>query len=264
MGRPVRALTRALDILELFLDERRPLSAPEITASLGLPRTTVHELVGTLVERSYLEPTRDGEHRYTLGVRLLQLGSIYEEEVDLVRLGHQAAADIAAACGETVHVAVLDATDAVYIAKTESTHAVRMVSAVGRRLPAHCTAVGKMLLAGLDTAEIDARFPPNQPLPTMTKNSISSRAALKRQLADIRARGLAYDNCESNPDVMCVAAPVLDHTDRTVAAISISLPTTRWAPEKRTVCEELVVSGADSLSIRLGRPPRVRDQTAVL
>jgi IclR family transcriptional regulator, KDG regulon repressor len=257
MGRAVPAVRRALDILELFLDEER-LSAPEVAARLGLPRTTVHELLGTLVERSYLAPAGGQPVRYRLGMRPFQLGAAFAQHLDLAREAQQAATEVAAACDETVHVAVLDGTDVVYIAKVDSTHPVRMVSAVGRRLPAHCTGVGKALLSGLDPEALDARYPRGRALPAMTPRSITSASRLRACLAEVRERGLAYDDRESNDAVHCVAAPVRDHTDVMVAAMSISVPSIRWSDERRREWSELVRRGAAGLSERLGQRPAPR------
>lgn len=252
MGRLVPAVTRALDVLELFLDGDAAITAPEITRRLGLPRTTVHELVTTLSARNYLVHSTEQPGRYRLGVRTHQLGSRYAEQLDLSAEGRRVARGVAETCDETVHVAILEDTDVIYIAKVDSTHAVRMVSAAGRRLPAHCTAVGKMLLASLDPDVLDARLPDGTPLVAMTPNSVTSPAALRRELAGIRERGIAIERRESNPDVSCVAAPVRDDSGRVTAALSISVPTTRWSEER---CEELAAlaaEGAARLSERLG------------
>lgn len=251
MGRAVPAVSRALDILELFL-ERPALSAPQITEKLDLPRTTVHELVTTLTDRGYLEAVSGAPTRYRLGMRLFQLGGQFADRLDLVREAQEGAAKVAASCDETVHVAVLDGTNVVYIAKVDSTHPVRMVSAVGRRLPAHCTAVGKMLLSGLPEEAFDARYPRTQNLLTMTPRSIGSRAKLHAHLAGIRERGLSYDDCESNEAVRCVAAGVYDHTGRMIAAMSVSAPTIRWNDANATHWAELIAQGAKDLSRRLG------------
>lgn len=254
MGRVVPAVSRALDILELFLDGPA-LSAPDITERLGLPRTTVHELITTLVERSYLVPEPGQPTRYRLGMRPFQLGSAFAERLDLAHEAREVAERVAAECDETVHVAVLDGTYVVYIAKADSTHPVRMVSAVGRRLPAHCTGVGKMLLSGLSEAALDARYPRDRELSGMTPQSITSPARLRTRLAEIRANGLAYDHCESNEAVHCVAAPVYDHAGEMVAAISISVPLMRWDDERRHQWSELVRTGAATLSQNLGHRP---------
>jgi IclR family transcriptional regulator, KDG regulon repressor len=251
MGRAVPAVARALDILELFL-ERPTLSAPQITELLDLPRTTVHELVSTLTERGYLDAAAGAPIRYRLGMRTFQLGSQFADRLDLVREAQDAAAEVADTCDETVHVAVLDGTDVVYIAKVDSTHPVRMVSAVGRRLPANCTAVGKMLLSGLTAEALDARYPAGSTLPGMTPNSITSLARLRTHLRQVRAEGIAYDDCESNEAVRCVSAPAYQHGGQMVAAMSISVPTIRWTDERGAEWTELVRAGAAALSRRLG------------
>jgi IclR family transcriptional regulator, KDG regulon repressor len=251
MARAVPAVTRALDILELFLD-RPELTAPEITGRLGLPRTTAHELVSTLVERAYLTPSGGQPLRYRLGMRLFQLGARFADQLDLAREAQEVAFEVAAACDETVHIAILDGTDVVYIAKVDSTHPVRMVSAVGRRLPAHCTGVGKVLLCGLSPEALDARLPRDQNLPAMTPHSITSPSKLRSHLAEVRKAGLAYDECESNDAVNCVAAPVYDHTGAMIAAMSISVPIMRWSPARREDWSQLVREGARTLSARLG------------
>ncbi len=252
MGRRVPAVSRALDILELFLDGDGTLSAPEITRRLQLPRTTVHELVTTLAARSYLVPVPEQPGRYRLGVRTYQLGSRYAEQLDLAAEGQQVARAVAETCGETVHVAVLEDADVIYIAKVDSTHAVRMVSAAGRRLPAHCTAVGKMLLASLPPRELDERLPAGGELPAMTPNSITSAEELRTALDQVRERQLASEQRESNPDVSCVAAPVRDRAGRVVAALSISVPMIRWSADRQDELAALAVKGAAQLSERLG------------
>lgn len=252
MTRAVPAVSRALDILELFF-ERESISAPEITDRLGLPRTTVHEIVSTLAGRSYLVPIAGQPTRYRLGARLFQLGGQFAEHVDLTREGQIVAERMAAQCDETVHVAVLEGTDVYYVAKVDSTHPVRMVSAVGRRLPAHCTAVGKVLLSGLSPDAFAARFATGDELPAMTSRSITSVSQLRDHLANVRAGGLAYDDCESNEAVRCIASPVRDHTGAVVAAMSISVPTVRWNGKRKREWSELVRRGAETLSERLGQ-----------
>src|SRR3954471_2367563 len=169
MPRVVPAVIRTLDILELFLDRPR-LSAREITERLGLPRTTVHELLVTLVARSYLISVPGQPVQFRLGMPLLQLGSAFAGQLDLAREAQEVARDVAAACNEAVHIAVLDGADVIYLVKVDSTHPVRMVSGVGLRLPAHCTAVGKILLSSLDPAGLDAVLMKGS-LPGMTPDS---------------------------------------------------------------------------------------------
>ncbi|MFB6901502.1 IclR family transcriptional regulator [Streptomyces hydrogenans] len=251
MGRLVPAVTRAFDVLELFLQGDGTLSAPEITRRLGLPRTTTHELVSTLTARNYLVPVPEQPGRYRLGVRTYQLGSRYAEQLDLAAEGREVARETAETCGETVHVALLEDADVIYVAKVDSTHAVRMVSAAGRRLPAHCTAVGKMLLAMLPADELDELLDGRE-LIGMTPRSITDPDALRAALAEIAILGVAVEQRESNPDVSCVAAPVRDRSGRVVAALSISVPVIRWDEARENELTALAVRGAGELSARLG------------
>lgn len=251
MGRLVPAVTRALDVLELFLHGDGTLSAPEVTRKLQLPRTTVHELLTTLAARSYLVTVPDRPGRYRLGVRTYQLGSRYAEQLDLAAEGRQVAQRVAETCGEAVHVAVLEGADVIYIAQADSTRAVRMVAAAGRKVPAHCTAVGKMLLASLPARDLDARLD-GLALTGMTPESITDETQLRTALDAARERGVAVERQESDPDVGCVAAPVRDRSGLVVAALSVSVPMIRWNEEREQELAALAVEGADELSGRLG------------
>ena len=135
MGRQVPAVARALDILELFLTGDGTFSARDVVHRLRLPRTTVHELLTTLAARNYLVAVPEQPGRYRLGVRTHQLGSRYAEQLDLAAEGRRVAREVAAVCDETVHVALLEDTDVVYVAKVDSTIAVVLTAAVcvGRR-----------------------------------------------------------------------------------------------------------------------------------
>jgi DNA-binding IclR family transcriptional regulator len=151
-----------------------------------------------------------------------------------------------------VHVGVRDGQEVLYVAKADSDAAVRMVSAVGRRLPLHLTGVGKALLASLRDDEVRALYGDAEELPQMTARSIGSVTELLRQLDGVRRRGIAYDNCESNPFVCCVATTVTDATGSVVAGMSISVPTVRLDEKRRKELSLLVRQGAEELSVRLG------------
>lgn len=248
------ALRRGLDILELFLEHNDGLRVPEITERLGIPRASVHELVGTLAERGYLQAVSEPPSRFVLGVRAFQLGGAYERELDLANLGRESARRIAAECGETVQIVVRDGQYVVYVVKVDSTHSIRLVSDVGSRLPSYCTAGGKALLAALSPEELTALFPDDSDLRPMTSHSIDSRKRLYAELDLTRKRGWAEENSESNENVACVAAPVYDRSGTCVAAMSISIPTLRLDDGKKAGYIDLVVRGAAELSTNLGAP----------
>ena len=252
MSRKIPSIQRAFDVLELFLQGTRALSVPEIVARLNFPRTTVYEIVNTLLASGYLT-TAEGQHnRVSLGFKLFELGSAYAANFDLVSEGRRVAMSLVAQCDETVQMAVRDCTEAVFVAKVDCSKLVRLVSAVGSRLPAHCTGVGKMLLSALSDGEILDLYQGQRRLTKMTTNSITSVSKLLKELEAIRRRALAYDDCESNIDVRCVAAPVYDVRGQMVAAMSFSVPITRMSLSRQDELADVIRKGAKELSRRLG------------
>ena len=212
----------------------------------------MHELVGVLVERGYLRPDPETSTRFVLGVRAFQLGGAYEREVDLFASGRAAAKRVAAECGETVQVVIRDDRHVIYIVKVDSIHAVRVVSHVGGRLPAWCTAGGKVLLSQLSPDELDALFPHDIGMVGMTAQSIRSRKRLVNELKITRERGWGEENSESNEDAACVAAPIYDRSGACVAAMSITVPIIRWDNANTSRFVDLVVQGALEASTDLG------------
>ncbi|MBT2439478.1 IclR family transcriptional regulator [Streptomyces sp. ISL-36] len=249
MPRLTPAVVRSLDILELFIDAREGLSAPDVARRTGLPRTTVHEILTTLAARAYLKRD-EATATYHLGLSVFRLGNAFAERLDLHAVGLGVARAVSEACDETVHVAILDGADVVYVCKVDSTQSVRMVSRAGGRVPAHCTAVGKALLAHLPPDELRRLL--ERELPGLTPNTITEPDALARQLAEIGTSGLAFEYGESNPHVSCVAAPVRDHTGTVVAALSISVPDMRWKQRPEEEWATLAADGARRLSTELG------------
>ena len=250
--RHVAAVERCFKVLDLLASSDRPLSIPVIANTLGLPRTSVHELVATMVASSYLEPVASSPGAFRLGLRLFEMGGHYLRQLDLVAEAQAAASELSALTGETCHVAVLDGRDVVYIAKVDSHHTVRMVSAVGTRLPAHCTGVGKALLAALPEEELRRRYHMAAVLEQMTPNSHGSAESLYADLEKVRATGISYDNCESNLDIRCVAGAVLGTGGEPVAGLSTSVPTSRWTEECYERYSQLVREATAQLSKRLG------------
>ena len=129
--------------MELFLKEPRAMTVPEIVERLDLPRTTTHEIVNTLVAGGYLRRDDVHSNKFFLGSRLFQLGSVYASTFDLFAEGQQATERISAICDETVQMAVLEGTEALFVAKAECSKMVRLVSRVGTKLPAPLHRGGK-------------------------------------------------------------------------------------------------------------------------
>lgn len=248
----IPSIQRAFSVLDLFLKGPRTLTVPEIVARLNLPRTTAYEIVNTLLESGYLTREEIQPNRVSLGFKLFELGNAYANNFDLISEGRKIAESIVERCGETCQMAVRDNTEVVFIAKVDCSKAVRLVSTVGSRVPAHCTGVGKMLLSALSNEEIMELYKGQDELTKMTANSIDSVSKLIKELEVIRRRALAFDDCESNTDASCVAAPVYNNKGEMVAAMSFSVPVNRMNSTKQDELAAVIREGAETLSRRLG------------
>lgn len=251
MARLTPAVMRTLDILELFLEDSTPLSAPEVGRRTGLPRTTVHELLATLVSRDYLQKD-EARGSFRLGVRLLHLGNAYSARFDLLKSANDVARELSARAHETVSVAILEGAEVFYLAKIEIREFQFGVSSVGQRLPANCTALGKALLAAQPVERLPQLFPNPELLPVMTRNSINTLDVLRRELDSARLAGVAFEHEESVPGLCCVAAPVRGVDGEVQAAISVSAPLVRWEQHPEAYWAEIVRSGAAQLAEQYG------------
>lgn len=246
----VKSAARTLDVLGWLSEQRQGRSLADISRALRIPKSSALQLLRTLESRQYI--ARDGAtNRFRLGVRVLALGRAYAESVDLVRQGQPILADLSRALDETCHLAVLAGLDGVYVAKEESSQPMRMVSAVGRRLPAHATGVGKMLLAMLDDAALLRRLHGVR-LVRLTPKTIASVARLREECRITRERAFAFDREESTDGLRCIAAPVLDERGACVAAISASVPAVRLPPDRVPEILARVCDAARRLSRALG------------
>ncbi|MBF0672524.1 MAG: IclR family transcriptional regulator [Salinibacterium sp.] len=250
MARLTPAVVRTLDILELFLDADGPLTAPEVVRRTGVPRTTAHELLSTLVARDYLQKDDGGGFR--LGVRLLHLGNAYSARFDMLAAANEAARELSARTNETVSVALREGADVFYLAKVEPRDTLRLPSSIGQRLPANVTGLGKVLLAYVSPTTLRELFPDADALPRMTERSIRSLDALEQELEGVRETGVAFEREESTPGVWCVAAPVRDSSGAVVAAISLSVPSARFSERPDSDWADLVRAAGDGLSSSLG------------
>jgi DNA-binding IclR family transcriptional regulator len=250
----VKSALRVLDIFELLAHYPDGISLSEISAQLSIPKSSAHGLLTTLLNRGYLRAGRS-ERTYRLGARLFELGSSYLAGTDLLTEGQEVVSELARACDETVHLAILDGDEVLYIAKEEGTNTIRMVSAVGRRFPAYGTGVGKMLLSALPLGELNCLYPPEKPLSPITPRTIVDPVAFRRELAETRRRGYATDFEESTPGLCCIAAPVFNGDGAVAAAISVSVPNVRFTAERQVSLRMLVQQGAARLSRILGYHP---------
>jgi len=217
----VKSANRTLEVLETLAASTRPRGLSDLAEQLGIPKSSLHGLLRTMVARGWVEAGPDGTH-FRLGLRALRVGAAYADSDDVVVLMSGLMDGLAGEFGETVHLGRLDGTDVVYLAKRDSVHPLRLFSAVGRRLPAHATALGKAILAQYPPAEVDRIL--DDPLRRLTPATITRRADLHEDLAAVRERGYAVDREENSEGIVCLAVALPLPTPD---AISVSLPTTR-------------------------------------
>jgi len=246
----VPAIHRATLILELLAQDSQGRGVTEISNLLHIPKSSVFSILYTLHDGGFVE--KDAiSGRYKLGPKTFELGNAYIRATNLLQEFRPIAREIVAQCNETVHLAVLDGVEVVYLARQEGDEAVRVAVSMGARLPGHAVATGKVLLASLPAAELRERFCGVR-LVRRTPNTITSLDAFLKEIRQVRALGYAIDNEESAKGVLCIASPVINHEGRTIAAMSVSFPLIRGSKERVEATINLIKDGALKLSRRLG------------
>jgi IclR family transcriptional regulator, acetate operon repressor len=236
----IESVDRALRMLEALSRHGSGSSLDELASSLALPKSSLHRTLAALRERGFATQREDG--RYLLGPELLRIAFDFYDRLDVRVWLRPTLERLRADLNETIHLGVLDGSDVVYVDKLEPTHPIALSSKIGGRNPAHCTAVGKALLAWTypTDAALHAWADEHAPLSQRTPKTIDDPTALAREMTRIRADGYAKDLEESEPGVKCVAAPVFFGGSTPVAAISISAPKERLpAPAMRGVIDAL-------------------------
>lgn len=246
----ISAVARAFSVVDRLSRERSG-SLEEISRKTHLAKPTVYRFLLTLQALGYVR--RDERDQWAITLKLFNTGSRALDHLDLYSAARPVAHDLADQLGETVHMGVLEAEAAVYVLKIESKFTIRMFSRVGRRIPLHCTAIGKVLLAFANPNE-QATALKRLDFVGHTSKTIGSRSALETELARIRARGYAVDDEEHEEGIRCIGAPVFDHSNNAVAALSVSWPTFRAPPGGAEGVAAQVMAAAARVSSILGRP----------
>jgi DNA-binding IclR family transcriptional regulator len=214
-------------ILDLYSAETPELGPTEAAAALGIGKSKAHALMASMAEIGLLRKVPRG--RYRAGWRALELARMVRDGAPFRPLAFGVAERLARHCGETIHVAALDSGQVVYVDRLRGSRAIEIpVSAVGSTAPAHCSAVGKSLLAHVEPGELDAILD-RRGLPAFTRSTITDRDVLYAELHRVRRDGVAYDREEIAPGLSCVGAPIFDGDGKVCAAISIAGPTERVA-----------------------------------
>ena len=247
---------RALDALTGF---QGSATLDELTRALDEPRSSVYRILNTLVESDLLQ--RPGQRGgYRMGPKVLAWGSSFLRAVNLIDEFQVVASPIVARVDETMQLAVLDWPDVVFVAYLDSQRPVRLVTEVGRRLPAHATAAGKVLLAFSTTSVADRYL--HVEMRKLTERTVTSVEELERQLAKVRRRGWAEASQEAWENLTCLAAPVHGHDGRVVAAMTICVPEPSLKLSCRKALAGELLDGGNELSRQIGADDPCRARVA--
>ncbi len=218
---------RVFRVLDAFGDTDRSLSAAEVVRRTGLPKSTVHRIIGDLVEAGMLERTGAG---FCLGVHLFELGCLVPPQRRLREFALPFMEDLYEATHEVVHLGVLHGSDVLYLVKISGHDRVPLPTRDGARMPAHATGLGKAMLALSPRAAV--REVLAGPLRALTPYTIVVPGVLLKELAEVARTGLAFDHEEAVVGVVCVAAPIFMPGSPTLAAISVTGPSHRFDPDR--------------------------------
>jgi DNA-binding IclR family transcriptional regulator len=241
------SLSRGLHIVGIMAESHDGLPLSEIAHRAGLSKSSTHRLLQTLVHEGFV--TQDGDtSRYRLGLKLLSLANNLIAGLGLDQLVRPLLEDLSRATQQAVHLALWDSSGAVYAQKIEAPSSIRMCSQVGKRVPMHCTGLGKAMLAFLPekrALEVIAA----DGLPVYTPNTLTEPEALFEHLALIRNRGYALDEEEHEEGIRCIAAPLLNRRGQVLGAISLTALAFRvdqatllsWWPQLWTCVQKVTV-----------------------
>lgn len=248
--RQIQSVARATQIIDHIADHGNQDSLSNIARTIGLSKSTVFSLISTLEQLGYVQQDQT-TGRYSLGLRLFELGQIVHASMDIRTIAMPHLQKLAEKHGETAHLAVLSGDEVVYIDKVDSPHSIRITSQIGGRNPAHCTGVGKVLLAWLPVSEFD-NIMESKHLTHFTPNTITDHEALKQHLQQVRYQGYAMDEEEIEMGLSCIAAPIKNHKGDVIAAISISGPSHRMTCENLSLIRKDILDTASAISGKFG------------
>jgi DNA-binding IclR family transcriptional regulator len=246
----VGTLARGLDVLGLFASADPELSQKQISDALGLPMPTVHRLVAVLTERGWLD--RDpATRRLRLGLEMARLVPALLAGMRLPELARPHLLRLASDLRETVNVATLQGAEVVYLLSETGDRLLTSRAAVGMRLPAHCTALGKCLLAQLPPDITRARLG-DQPYPRRTDRTLTTWRELGAELEAIRHRGVAISEEEYEVGLVSLAVPVRWIDGPGTAAVNVSLPAARATPGFRSRLTDALLRAAGAIDQEMG------------
>lgn len=248
----VQSIGRAFAILEAVARHRDGIGLAELSKSVGLHNSTAFHLVKTMVTLGYIRQMKDNK-RYRIGRPLFALAASALDEMEMVSLATPILEDLSRETGESSHFAVRMGDAVVIIARTSGPSAFQLTERVGVVRPAHCTALGKVILSALRPDQLE-RFFGRAELKTLTPRTITDAQILRREIEEVRRSGIAFDDGEFDAEVRCIGIPVRDFTGQVMGAIGISGPVWRLSIQMLQSRSRILQAAADRLSGEFGAP----------
>ncbi|WP_079527502.1 IclR family transcriptional regulator [Halobacillus hunanensis] len=244
----VKSADRVIHILDLLKDFPAGLTLKEIADRLSLPQSSTFNLLQTMESRRFLTVTE--RKTYKLGPKLIQIGTRALETLDVNAEAQPYLHELMENVEETVFMAVMLEKELVYVAKVDNYRSVRTSAQIGMRKPMYCTGLGKAILAFLPY-QVTTNILSEIDMPAITKNTITDRAELEKQLSEFRKQGYAIDDEENEGGLYCLAAPVFNAAGEMVAAISVAGPKNRVYSRQSEIAEKLLAT-AGAISEQTG------------
>ncbi|MFN3972052.1 MAG: IclR family transcriptional regulator [Gemmobacter sp.] len=245
-GRGDGTVGKALDVLDMVASAGRPVRFSDLLGDAPYPKATLYRFLQVLTHQGMLAHDPD-RGTYSPGVRLVRLAHAAWAQSSLAPVARAHVDALAAATDETVHLAQLDQGQVLYVDKRNAARPVEMFAQAGKVGPAHCTGVGKAMLAFLAPEALEAALA-RQSFHGFTPHTLTTRTALLAELAAIRTRGFAYDREEHEPGIICVAAPILSRAGRVMGALSVTSTTARRRLEEMAELAPQVIGTAAAIA----------------
>lgn len=249
----IQSIERAVAILEAVANDPDGITLAEVSAQLGLHNSTVFHLIKTLATLGIVEQL-PGTKQYRVGSRLFMLAAGAMNENAMLTQATPILEALSRKTGEAAHLAVRSRHEIVVIARTAATGLLQLSGYTGAMRPAHCTAIGKVLMSEVPVEMLDSLLD-HIDFRQFTEHTITDRLTFKKELATIREKGVAYDDCEFDEDVKCIAVPVRDFAGRCPGAIGISGPVWHMGAAATKKKMPALLEAANEISRHLGFRP---------
>jgi len=250
----IQVIERMMKLLDVLSQHHDPVSLKQLALDAQLHSSTAHRILAAMTTAGFVERADPGTYR--LGIRLLELGNVVKSRISIREAAMPLMQCLHEQLGESVNLGVRQGDDIVYVERTSSGRSsIRVVHLVGARAPLHVTAVGKLYLAEVGPQKL-RDYVKRTGLPGYTPTSLTTLAALEREIDKVRRHAVAFDNEEIEQGLRCIAAPIRDDTGELVGGLSVSAPAERHSPDWAGIIKE--TAGAISTAIGYKAPAPIR------